>query len=546
MRLDVLFVNGRFTTLDPDRPAATRLGVFAGRIAGLDEELDGLGAGAVVDLGGACAVPGLNDAHHHLSMRGQRLRELDLRHGTVATLEELYAAVAARAAELPPDAWVRGGGYDQNRLGGRHPSRTGLDRAAGGRPVWLQHTSGHMGVASTAALARMGFARPQDLPADIPGGTIGRDTDGVPDGLLTEQAQGLAHRVLRPVPFEDFVEGLALAGRAVAADGLTSLTEPGVGHGLAGNASWDIAAFQEAVRRGVLPQRVTVMPGSPNLHELDPGRFGLDLGVGTGLGDDRLRVGPVKLFTDGSLIGRTAAMCCDYAAEPGNRGLLQQDRAELREFVLRAHASGWRIAAHAIGDRAIDVVLDAYEEAQARRPRPGARHRIEHCAVTGDAQVARIARLGVIPVPQGRFVSELGDGMLDALGPERALGCYRQRSFLDAGIVLPGSSDCPVVEGAPLLGIHDLVNRVTSAGVPFNPAEALTAGQALYAYTAGSAYAAGEERDKGTLARGKLADLTVLADDLLSVPAERIGGIDVLATVVGGAVVHDAAGLAVS
>ncbi|NUR93105.1 MAG: amidohydrolase, partial [Nonomuraea sp.] len=467
MRLDALFVNGRFTTLDPDRPAATRLGVFAGRIAGLDEELDGLSADVVVDLGGGHAVPGFNDAHQHLSGRGQRLRELDLRG---LSMEQLYDAVAS----APEGAWIRGGGYDQNKLGGLHPTREALDKVAGGRPVWLQHTSGHMGVANSAAFALMGFPS-LDVP-DVPGGSVGRDAAGVPDGLLAEQAQELAHRVLRPVAQEDFVEGIALASRVAAAEGLTSFTEPGVGVGLAGNGPLDLAGFQDAVRRGLLLQRATLMPGSPNLHEVGDS-FGLDLGLRSGIGDDRLRIGPVKVFSDGSLIGKTAAMCCDYAGEPGNRGFLQEEAAALREFIGKAHAAGWQVATHAIGDHAVDVVLDAYEQAQARHPRSGARHRIEHCAVTSDAQIARIAALGVIPVPQGRFVSELGDGMLAALGPERARGCYRQRSFLEAGIALPGSSDCPVVDGAPLLGIHDLVNQRTAGGVPFNPEEALTAAQ---------------------------------------------------------------------
>lgn len=534
MRLDTLFVNGRFTTLDRDRPYATRLGVLHGRIAGLDEELDGASAGTVVDLGGAPVVPGFNDAHHHLSMRGQRLRELDVR---VTSLGELYARVAERAAELPAGAWIRGGGYDQNKLGGAHPDREALDKAAGGRPVWLQHTSGHMGVASTAAFALMGFPSLEDVP-DVPGGSVGRDERGLPTGLLAEQAQDLALRVLRPLAHEEFVEGIALAGRAAAAEGLTSFTEPGVGVGLAGNGRWDVAGFQDAIRRGLLPQRATLMPGSPNLHDVDA-EFGLDLGVRSGFGDEWLRIGPVKLFSDGSLIGRTAAMCCDYAGEPGNRGFLQEEAAALRGFILRAHDSGWQIATHAIGDAAVDVVLDAYAEAQARTPRPGARHRIEHCAVTSDAQVARLAELGVIPVPQGRFISEIGDGMLDALGPERARGCYRQRSFLEAGVVLPGSSDCPVVAGAPLLGIHDLVNQVTASGRPFNPEEALTPEQALRAYTEGSAYAVHEEHLKGTLGRGRLADFAVLSDDLLAVDPASIRDITVIATAVGGRLVHD-------
>ncbi|WP_327086009.1 amidohydrolase [Nonomuraea sp. NBC_01738] len=536
MRLDVLFVNGHFTTLDPLRPTATRLGVFCGRIAGLDEELDGLDADLVVDLRGAPAVPGFNDAHHHLSMRGLRLSDVDLRG---ATLEELYARIAGRAATLPEGAWVRGAGYDQNKLGGVHPTREGLDKAAGGRPVWLQHTSGHMGVAISAAFALMGF--PSLEVPDVAGGSIGRDAAGLPDGLLTEQAQDLANRVLRPVAHEEYVRGIGLASQAAAAEGLTSFTEPGVGAGLAGNGPADVAAFQDAVRLGLLKQRATLMPGSPNLHDLGGG-FGLDLGVRSGLGDEWLRIGPVKVFSDGSLIGRTAAMCCDYEGEPGNSGFLQEEAASLRSFILDAHEAGWQVATHAIGDRALDLVLDAYAEAQRRRPRPGARHRVEHAAVTSEAQVARIAELGVIPVPQGRFISELGDGMRAALGEERSLGCYRQRSFLSAGIVLPGSSDCPVVDGAPLLGIHDLVNQRTASGASFNPHEALTAEQALRAYTHGSAYAVFEEQVKGTLSRGKVADFAVLSRDLLAAAPESIGEITVTATVIGGSLVHDVAG----
>nr|WP_279582752.1 amidohydrolase family protein [Fodinicola feengrottensis] len=173
-------------------------------------------------------------------------------------------------------------------------------------------------------------------------------------------------------------------------------------------------------------------------------------------------------------------------------------------------------------------------------PRPDARHRIEHAGVTTDEDLARMVALGVIPVPQGRFVGEIGDGMLAALGPARARHCYRLRSFLDAGITLPGSSDSPVVDGSPLRGIHDMVNRRTDSGVPFVPAEALTAEQALRAYTHGSAYAVHEERVKGTLSRGKLADFVVLSDDLLAVPATRIRDLGVGATVVGGEVIYDA------
>jgi predicted amidohydrolase YtcJ len=201
------------------------------------------------------------------------------------------------------------------------------------------------------------------------------------------------------------------------------------------------------------------------------------------------------------------------------------------------------VATHAIGDRAVASVLDAYEAALRLHPRTDHRHRIEHCGVCRSEDVARLARLGVIPVPQARFISEIGDGMLGALGERRAGDCYRQRSFLAAGAVLPGSSDRPVVQGAPLLGIHDLVNQRTSSGRPFNPHEALTAEEALHAYTVGSAFAAGAEGRKGSITPGKLADLVVLDRDVTAIDPEGIGETRVLATMVGGVVEHDAAGL---
>lgn len=296
---------------------------------------------------------------------------------------------------------------------------------------------------------------------------------------------------------------------------------------------------------GRLHVRTTLMIAAEVLHEVggsphDPGTFGLDLGIATGFGDDMLRIGPLKIFSDGSLLGRTAAMQAPFADDPDNAGYLQREPDELQDLIVRAHRAGWQVATHAIGDRAVATALDCYEHALADFPRRDPRHRIEHCGVVGDADLERIARLGVIPVPQGRFVSELGDGMARALGPDRTRNCYRQRSFLEHGIPLPGSSDRPVVTGTPLLGIADLVLRRTSSGEPFGPGEAITPVQALHAWTLGSAYATFQEDIKGSLVPGKLADFAVLSDDLTVVDPEQIAELRVLATVVGGEVRHDA------
>jgi predicted amidohydrolase YtcJ len=543
MRVDVILENGRIRTLDPDRPAATRIGVLAGRVVGLDDDLDGVTARRRIDLGGAPVLPGFHDAHFHASFTGARLAALDLRPDVVATLDALYAAVRERAAGLGPDDWVMAAGYDQNILGA-HPTADALDAAAGGRPVLIEHVSAHMQVANTAAFERAGFPGREGVP-DVDGGHVARDADGRAGGLLQENAMRLMHAVTRPLPVEEILRNLRLASDSAVAMGLTSLTEPGLAapDGL-GNSPVDLHAYQLAVEQGVLRPRMTVMPYVTALHDLagfaEPDAwFGVDLGIRSGFGDDRLRLGPVKILSDGSLIGRSAAMHDCYAGEPDNTGMMVFAPDVLHRMVVGAHRAGWTVAAHAIGDAAVDAVLDAVEAAHAALPRPGVRHRIEHFALAGDAQVARAARLGVIPVPQGRFISDFGDGMLAAVGPERGEHLYRMRSLLDAGIVLPGSTDSPVSNGSPLRSIADMVNRRTASGAVLGPRERLTAEQAVRAYTHGSAYAVGQERDKGTLREGQLADLVVLSDDLLAVDPARLGEVTVGATVVGGEPVFD-------
>jgi predicted amidohydrolase YtcJ len=551
MRIDTLFLNGNVLTVDDRQPRAEALAVLGDRVVAVgDSETlrDDVTAGRVVDLQGKTVVPGFHDAHNHMVFFGRSLEELGLQSPGVSRVEQIYDLVAAEAARRPAGSWIVGAGYDQNRLAGRaHPTAAALDRVAPDHLVWLRHTSGHMCVVNGPVLDRIGFGGPD--PVALPeGAVVVRGPDGTPTGLLQERAQDLVRDLVYPYPQDEIVAAIERAGRRYLEEGITSCQEAGIGAGLVGWSPLELAAYQRARTEGRLPVRVTLMVGAEALHDVarhhsDVDGYALDLGIHSGLGDETLRIGPVKTFADGSLIGRTAAMVDDFADDPGNRGHLQMAPERLREILLRAHRSGWQLATHAIGDRAVGAVLDIYEEALRTHPRPDHRHRIEHCAVASPEQVDRIVRLGVIPVPQGRFVTELGDAMLAALGPERGRWCYRQRSFLDRGVPLPGSSDRPVVQGAPLLGLHDLVNTTTASGAPYNPQEALTAEQALRCYTLGSAFAAFEEHRKGSLEPGKLADFTVLSDDITAVPAETIRELSVLATVVGGEVRHDALGL---
>lgn len=528
MLVDAVFENARVLS---GQSWTTAVAVLHGRVVALGAEATGLSARRRVDLGGAVVVPGFHDAHNHMAWFGIGLDEVPL--GECEHVDEVYAAIARRAAELPEGEWIVGHGYDQNRLAGGHPTRQGVDRAAPRHLVQLKHASGHMCVVGSTVLDRIDLA---NVPV---GGDVVRDADGSPTGLLREQAQLLLRPLNYPVPTETVVRGIARASEVYLSEGITSVQEAGVGGGLVGRTPVEVAAYQLARDRGLLGVRTTLMVSSAVLHELpeDTG-FGLDLGLRSGLGDEWLRIGPMKLFADGSLIGRTAAMWDDFTGEKGNRGYFQLPEEELASTILRAHAAGWQIATHAIGDRAISAVLDAYQAALAAYPRDDHRHRIEHCAVLPPGELARVAALGLIPVPQGRFITEIGDGMRVALGPEREDWCYRLRSFVDAGCVLPGSSDRPVVDGAPLLGLADMVRRRTAAGHLLGPAERLSPMAALRAYTHGSAYAAFREHEVGTLEPGNLADFAVLSAD----PTEEatLDDARVLATVVGGEVAYEA------
>jgi predicted amidohydrolase YtcJ len=375
------------------------------------------------------------------------------------------------------------------------------------------------------------------------GGVVVRDDDGSPTGELQEQAQQLVMGLVKPYPAAELAAAIARAARVYVAEGLTHVTEAGIGAGWVGYSPIEAAAYLQAREHGELPLRVELMVASDTLHPLqahrrDTARFGLDLGLRTGFGDDMLRLGPMKIFMDGSLVGRTAAVSEPYCDHEGRRGYLQSDAAELTRRILNAHAAGWRVAAHAIGDRAIDLALDAIQRAQREHPRPDARHRIEHAAVVRPDQLTRMAALGAVPVPQARFLYELGDTMADAVGADRVGWLYRHRSFRDAGLPVPGSSDRPVAAGAPLLGMQSMVERRSRAGRILAPAERVDAGTALRAYTADAAWASHEEDRRGRITPGLHADLALLDDDPTAVPASAIGGITVLATFVGGRCVH--------
>ncbi|PSL56768.1 hypothetical protein B0I31_103525 [Saccharothrix carnea] len=525
MILDLKVVGGRVVTMDPARPVASVIGVWAGRIVGLDDDVADLPARRVVDLGGATVLPGFVDAHNHLAWAGRAARTPDV--SSCATVAQVLDVLrhAPRSS-----GWVEAAGYDHRALDRPLTSRD-LDLI--GPRIYVQDLSGHACVVSGDVLAVLPASALRDAQ---------RDATGTPTGFLAEAAQTAVRALRLPYSLDDIAADVESGAHQCLREGVVLAAEAGVGGGLIGSSPLEVEAYQ----RASLPIRIQLMVSADRLepvaaHATDGIRRAVPLGLRTGLGDDRLSIGPLKLWTDGGMMARTAALTWPYEGMD-TAGQLQDDPDLMRAAIVDGHAAGWQLAVHAIGDRAVDFALDAVAEAQRAVPRLDARHRIEHCGLVRPEQLDRIAELNVIPVIQPSFLWAYGDDYARIMGAERAPWMYRGKSFLDRGIVVAGSSDRPVVDGKPLRGIQFMVERRSKEGHPIGPDEVVSVREAIAAYTIGAAYACRREHALGSITPGKLADFAVLEVDPLTCDASEIGDIGIAATVVGGDFAHDPAG----
>ena len=539
MELDLVLHNAHIITMDPARPVAGSLGVLHGRVAGLDDDIAGVGARQIVDLGGRTVVPGFIDAHCHTPWFGLSLLEPSVDGcGTIEEALDLLRAASPLAAKSD-EGWLIASGFNHHRFDGRFPSLAELDAATGDVPLFLRHNSGHQALANTAALRRVGRFE-SDSPDPV-GGRIVRDSHGLPTGVVEETAQEIFQQAFQPRSLARLQRAVEEATGVYASQGITSFTEAGIGAGWIGQSPVELAAFQRAAAAGTLKARAQVMPVLDALrpihgHRTDGLGTGLDLGIHSGFGSEMLSLGPVKVFLDGSLLGRTAAVSEPYCNH-GSSGYFQEDPARLRDRIEAAYSSGWAVAAHAIGDLAIDLALDLFEDLQTRKGRNALPNRIEHASVVRPDQLRRLAAAGIAVTPQSSFFAEGGDNMASSLGEERAAWAYRAASFLEAGVVVAGSSDRPVADGDALRGMQAYVDRLTGSGRVFgNAAERLSRHQALSLYTAGAAAATGAAASKGSLTPGKLADAVVLSGNPLE--AENLGDLTVEATLLGGTPTH--------
>jgi predicted amidohydrolase YtcJ len=486
----------------------------------------------VVDLHGRLATPGLNDAHMHLLPYGLAMALVDLRPAACPTLASLLAALAARARVTPPGEWVIGRGYDHFRLDvGRHPLREDLDAACPDHPVFITRTDGHLSVANSRALALAGIG--PDTP-DPEGGQIGRE-GGRLTGLLAERARDAVDDVI-PKPDEAaLVEAIERAGLDALSRGITSVMDAAVGM----VAGWaEMRAYQTARRTGRLPLRVYACLLGDKGRSVLPDAMAA--GLVTGGGDAMLRIGPVKIFTDGSFGGRTAAMSRPYRGGGAqDLGILCLPDAELAAMVLEAHRAGYAMAIHAIGDRAIEQTLQAIEAALDAQPDQDRRHRIEHCGWLAPGQLERMAARRVIPAPQPVFNYYFGELYLSLTDEAAAAASYPIRTWADMGLNPSASTDCPVCDLAPGPNLYAMVTRRTDKGRTLGADQRLTLAEALHAYTWAGAYGSKEEAIKGRLVPGQLADVAVWSRDLFAAPEEALIEARCDMTILNGAVAYE-------
>ncbi len=417
-------------------------------------------------------------------------------------------------------------GYDDNQLAERrHPTRDDLDSATSKHPVLVVNGSGHLAVANTHAL-QLANIGPDTVDPD--GGHIVRDHHGDATGLLLETAQELVKRHIPQPSDDDLYTALSACQQRYLEAGITSSHTAGV------NAAAELRAHQRWSEASDHPIRVTMMIGQSMFPTIR------NTGLRTGFGNDSLRLGPLKLFSDGSLIGRTAAVSEPFLDDPhdDNLGMEMMPVDELNAIVAEGHREGFQVAIHAIGDRAIEMCLNAFQQSQLAMPRIGARHRIEHCGILRPDLINRLRDEAVIPVSQPVFIREYGDGFIRHLGRERTRLTYPFRSLLDQNIPLVFSSDCPVSAVAPLKSIQASVQETTDLGTAYAPREAISAHEAIRCYTRNGALAGFAEHRLGTIAPGYLADFTILAEDPALARPEQIDSIQVMGTIIGGELVY--------
>ncbi len=490
----------------------------------------------IIDLKGRLATPGLNDSHLHLISLGLMMDWVDAKPSSAPTLGALLGAIGERAAKAKPGEWILARGYDQTKLDvRRHPHRDELDQAAPDNPVMLVRTCGHVSICNSRALKLAGI---DEASATPPGGLI-EQRDGRLTGLLAENARAPVWAVVPPPTEDDLVNAIERGGRHLLSYGITSCMDAAVGQR---GGFREIAAYHRAKREGRLPVRTWLaLLGDPD-RSIVPKCY--EAGLISGTGDDMLMIGGVKYFLDGSAGGRTAWMSEPYLGDDGTTGVQMMSDDELNELVMDAHAKGYQLICHAIGDAAIEQLISAYERALAAMPDPDRRHRIEHCGFSTPAQHERMIKAGIYPCPQQVFIYDFGDAYVSVLGVERGLKSYPFKTWIDLGFKPATGSDAPVCEPNPFPNFYAMLTRETWKGTVMDASERVSIEEALQAYTEFGAFSQKMEDLKGRIVPGQLADIAVFSRNILEAsPEDILDNTQCVLTICGGLIVHDRLGV---
>lgn len=525
---DLILHNGNFWTVSASQPHAQAVAISNGRFlaVGSNDEVLSLAAGGAikVDLGGNTVLPGFIDAHTHPAMAGLdhlRMVDCDLR-----SIADILSALRKRVAQTAPSEWVLGFKYDDTKTSdGRPLTIADLDSAVPDHPVFVEHRGGHTAWVNSLA---MKMAKVDDHTPDPPGGEYDHDPGtGHLTGHIRENAKGGIQNLI-PSKFTraDRQEGVKLISKMMTRTGVTSV-------GDAMGTPDDLRAYQDAREAGDLSFRVYCLI---EYHFIDQM---LAAGIRTGMGDEWVRVGAMKMFCDGSISERTARLSQPYIGRPDDFGILVADEEHLYPVARKAHEAGWQLGTHANGDVGIDITMKVYERLQRELPQRDPRFRLEHCTVVNDSLVQRIKALGAIPLPFSTYAYYHGEKMKE-YGAERVDHMFALRSFIDAGIRPTQASDYPPGPFEPMMALRSEVTRTDSKGNVWGPKQKITVAEAIRVGTLNGAYASYEEKQKGSIEPGKLADLVVLGRDPFKVDPLELIDIPIQRTMVGGKWVFEA------
>jgi predicted amidohydrolase YtcJ len=535
---DLVLTNGHIYTVDNARPVVTALAIRGGRIlfAGSDAEARVLASRStrLVDLHGATVLPGIIDAHAHLLGLGYMLQSANV--AGAASYQEVVDRVKARAKDARPGVWILGRGWDQTRWASKEfPTHELLSRAFPNNPVVLERIDGHAVLANAKAMELAHITATTPEPS---GGRILKLASGLPSGVFVDNATDLIGRAIPAATPEQTRHAVLAAIEECNRWGLTGIHDPGVD-------PKTIAIYEELAKAGKYNLRNYVMisdPGEPTAAVTLSNPY-LRRGPQSALYDGHLWIRAIKLYSDGALGSRGAALLAPYSDDPTNSGLLVSQPAHIEAWAETALRRGFQVNVHAIGDRGNRITLDAFESALRRVPKADHRFRVEHAQVLSQQDIPRFAKLGVIPSMQATHQTSDMRWAESRVGPERIRGAYAWRSLLNTGVIIPNGTDFPVEEVNPLLTFHAAVTRQDPENSPVGgwyPDQKMTREEALQSMTIWAAYAGFQESMLGSLTPGKYADFVVLDRDIMRVPDTEILGARVISTWIGGKRVYEA------